>query len=87
MEILVIFVGPFDWFVGFTGMQENLSLGDAAKRLLTVTCDACVSALDLVSTCGLVARWKSELDVVNSSDDKFLVMMMMMMIERCLNDA
>ena len=34
------------WFF-FTGMQENLSLGDAAKRLLTVTCDACVSALDL----------------------------------------
>ena len=26
-----------------TSMQENLSLGDAAKRLLTVTCDACVS--------------------------------------------
>lgn len=25
------------------GMQEALSLGDAAKRLLTVTCDACVS--------------------------------------------
>lgn len=32
-----------------TSIQETLSLGDAAKRLLTVTCDACVSLSEELS--------------------------------------